>query len=88
MSVKEENLEDVIPQAADFVRSIAEQGYRIETALADLIDNSIAAGADKIEILVNTTRRPFTLYIADNGCGMKEDELKKAMRFPSVGFNY
>jgi len=84
MSVKEENLEDVIPQAADFVRSIAEQGYRIETALADLIDNSIAAGADKIEILVNTTRRPFTLYIADNGCGMKEDELKKAMRFPSA----
>ena len=81
MSVKEENLEDVIPQAADFVRSIAEQGYRIETALADLIDNSIAAGADKIEILVNTTRRPFTLYIADNGCGIKRMSSKKQCVF-------
>lgn len=83
MSVHEENLEEVIPQAADFVRSIAEQGYKIETALADLIDNSIAAGADKIEILVDTTCKPFTLYVADNGRGMSENELKKAMRFPS-----
>ena len=83
MSVNEENLEEVIPQAADFVRSIAEQGYKIETALADLIDNSIAAGADKIEILVDTTSKPFTLYVADNGRGMSENDLKKAMRFPS-----
>ena len=80
-------MEDVIPRASDFVRSIAEQGYKIETALADLIDNSLAAGADKIEILVNTTHRPFTLYIADNGKGMKEEELIKAMRFPSASVN-
>lgn len=83
MNNSADDLEDVVPEAASFVRSIAEQGYKLETALADLIDNSIAAGSDKIEILVDTQSRPFILYLADNGNGMKENELKEAMRFPS-----
>jgi hypothetical protein len=76
--------EAVAPEPENFIKSIAEQGYRLETAIADLIDNSISADADKVEILLDTDTRPFTLYIADNGSGMDEETLKAAMRFPST----
>ena len=75
--------EDAVPNAEFLIKSIAEQGYSLETSLSDLIDNSISADADKVEILVNTNEEPFTLYIADNGNGMSELSLKKNMQFPS-----
>ena len=71
------------PNPEFLIKSIAEQGYSLETALADLIDNSISASADKIEILIHTNDEPFTLYLADNGSGMDEQTLKKSMEFPS-----
>ena len=77
------DFEDVTPKPEDLIKSIAEQGYRLETAIADLIDNSISAGADRIEVLVETGKRPFTMFIADNGKGMDLETLKAAMRFPS-----
>ena len=55
----------------------------IEKNRKDLIDNSISAKADKIEILVDTDTEPFKLFLADNGEGMTEDELKNNMQFPS-----
>ncbi|HSC54074.1 MAG TPA: ATP-binding protein [Phnomibacter sp.] len=66
-----------------FIKSIAEQGYSLSTAIADLIDNSIAAGAKKIELLVDCQNQPFKFFIADNGNGMCDVELIKNMRFPS-----
>ena len=71
------------PNPEFLIKSIAEQGYSLETALADLIDNSISASADKIEILIHTNDEPFTLYLADNGSGIDEQTLKKSMEFPS-----
>ncbi len=75
--------EDVTPNPEYLIKSISEQGYSLETALADLIDNSISADATKVEILINTDDEPFTLYLADNGMGMDEETLKSSMRFPS-----
>ena len=75
--------EDVTPQPEDFIKSISEQGYRLETAIADLIDNSISAGANKVEVLLDTETQPFTLYLADNGNGMNSKDLQQAMRLPS-----
>ena len=80
MSIKSE---DASPNPEYLIKSIAEQGYSLETSLADLIDNSISAKADKIEILVDTDTEPFRLFLADNGEGMTEDELKNNMQFPS-----
>jgi len=77
------NYEDAIPNPEFLIKSIAEQGYSLETALADLIDNSISAKADKVEILIDPARQPFTLYLADNGEGMDEKCLKSSMQFPS-----
>ena len=66
-----------------FVKSIAEQGYSLSTAIADLIDNSITANAKKIELLFDLSTFPFRVYIADDGNGMSEAELDINMAFPS-----
>jgi len=77
------NTEDAIPNPEFLIKSIAEQGYSLESSLADLIDNSITAKSDKIEVLIKMEEEPFTLFIADNGNGMYEQELKASMQFPS-----
>ncbi|TCC88781.1 ATP-binding protein [Pedobacter frigiditerrae] len=79
----DENYEDVSPNPEYLIKSIAEQGYSLETALADLMDNSISANATKIEALIKMDKEPFTLYLTDNGNGMNEEVLKSSMRFPS-----
>ena len=75
--------EDATPNPEFLIKSIAEQGYSMETSLADLIDNSISAKADKIEVLIKMDNEPFTLFLADNGIGMDEQTLKQNMKFPS-----
>jgi hypothetical protein len=80
---KGEILEDATPNPEFLIKSISEQGYSLETSLADLVDNSIFAKADKIEILVNIEKEPFTMYLADNGLGMDEKTLRASMQFPS-----
>ena len=45
--------------------------------LQDLIQNSIAAKASKIECTINETE-DMTITIKDNGCGMTKEELEKA----------
>lgn len=71
------------PNPEFLIKSIAEQGYSLETALADLIDNSISANADKIEILSKIDGEPFTLFISDNGDGMNAESMRKNMQLPS-----
>ena len=71
------------PNPEYLIKSIAEQGYSLETSLADLMDNSISADANKIEILVDFDSEPFKLFLADNGKGMSESELNQNMQFPS-----
>lgn len=71
------------PNPEYLIKSIAEQGYSLETSLADLMDNSISAKADKIEVLIDTDSEPFKLFLADNGEGMTEEELSENMQFPS-----
>jgi hypothetical protein len=77
------SFEDANPNPEYLIKSIAEQGYSLETALADLIDNSITANANKIEVIVDMETMPFRLFLADNGNGMNEVELKDNMNFPS-----
>ncbi|WP_291122147.1 ATP-binding protein [Empedobacter sp. UBA7620] len=78
------NYFDATPNPEFLIKSIAEQGYSFETAIADLIDNSISAKAKRIEILSDYQSNQFTLFIADNGCGMTADILYKSMLFPST----
>lgn len=71
------------PNPEYLIKSISEQGYSLESSLADLMDNSVSANADKIEVLIKMEQEPFTLFIADNGVGMDEETLKASMQFPS-----
>ncbi|BFM43259.1 ATP-binding protein [Flavobacterium sp. CFS9] len=82
------NFEEANPNPEYLIKSIAEQGYSLETSLADLMDNSISANADKIEVLIKMDEEPFKLFLADNGEGMDEDTLKASMQFPSNSPEY
>ncbi|BDH56807.1 ATP-binding protein [Tsukamurella sp. PLM1] len=53
-------------------------GYSVETAIADIIDNSISASATQIELEFDS-ERPEALTILDDGIGMDADAVIKAM---------
>jgi hypothetical protein len=65
------------------IESMRDIGYSLETALADVIDNSITAGATKIHIHVDTGHAAVRIGVVDNGCGMTKAELLDAMRLGS-----
>lgn len=69
--------------AGNFIDSYRNIGYSIETAITDVIDNSIFAQATEIQIDMiwdpYGTKEPF-VRISDNGIGMTDEELHEAMR--------
>lgn len=77
------NAIDATPKADFLIKSIAEQGYTLEAAIADLIDNSITANSNVIQVLIDSDIEPFQLFLADNGDGMSIDDLIHNMQFPS-----
>jgi hypothetical protein len=73
-----------IPDAKRVTDGLRHSGYTPETAIADLIDNSIAASANKVSIkLSKQVDQSFLVWIGDNGCGMNEETLIKAMKYGS-----
>lgn len=73
----------VAPSARRLTNSLRDIGYSFESAVADLVDNSVAAGADQITIDIHFEGRGSYLTIADNGAGMHDDHINEAMRFGS-----
>ncbi|MDE9457924.1 ATP-binding protein [Xenorhabdus bovienii] len=71
---------DVIPHAASLIEGHRDFGYNLETALADIIDNSISSGATCINLHIDVTTEEPWIALADDGCGMTEPELIEAMR--------
>jgi len=68
------------PSAASLIESMRDFGYTLETAIADIVDNSITAGASRIWIMSSDQDGPMRIGIIDDGKGMAFDELKAAMR--------
>lgn len=68
------------PSAACLSASMRDIGYSLETAIADLIDNSISAEANRIDIICDVSADHPLVLILDNGKGMAECELMTAMR--------
>ncbi|UVI39679.1 ATP-binding protein [Qipengyuania spongiae] len=68
------------PSAACLSASMRDLGYSLESAIADIIDNSISANATAIDIVCNLTGATPSLAIIDNGWGMSADEIVQAMR--------
>jgi hypothetical protein len=71
---------DATPHAASLIQSLRDIGYSCETALADILDNSITAGARRIEILSDLATAEPAIGILDDGVGMSLEELIEAMR--------
>lgn len=72
------------PDPGKVAQAFSRIGYRLEEALADLIDNSIDASANHILVRFLRDRHSLKrIVIADDGHGMKEKTLKEAMKFGS-----
>lgn len=74
---------DLPPFAPILIQSTRAIGYSLEAAVADIIDNSIAAGATNISIGFYPLEDPY-IAILDNGCGMDEAEINTAMQYGSI----
>lgn len=70
------------PDAPRLIFGLRDTGYNVKTAAADIIDNSIAAKADKInvEIVLRNDGRKI-VYFGDNGEGMDAQGVFNAMRY-------
>lgn len=74
----------LLPSAASLTASMRDLGYSLEAAVADLIDNSISAGATKVDVICDINSEEPSLVVLDDGRGMGEDEMLTAMRHGSV----
>jgi len=85
MEYKMANIETFqnIPDAVRSLNGFSHIGYTPQTAIADIIDNSISAKSTKIHVQIIPRIQGTTVYIADNGTGMSRNRLKEAMRFGS-----
>ncbi|MFF4965267.1 ATP-binding protein [Streptomyces sp. NPDC001037] len=69
-----------LPPDAGYAKALTNQGYSFEVAVADLIDNSIDAGADSVVVhFLRDADRIVSLLVVDNGQGMDDAGLDNAM---------
>jgi len=68
------------PRPDALIESLRSVGYSLAAALADIIDNSIAAKADNIWINFNWDGGNSSISVLDDGNGMSEAALVDAMR--------
>lgn len=80
----------LMPSAGRLTNSLRDIGYEFPTAVADLVDNSVSAGASTVDVLIDFRGSASRVLIVDDGCGMSSAGLDEAMRFGtrrSYGFN-
>lgn len=70
----------IVPDASAMMETFRAIGYSTETAIADIIDNSITAGATKIWIDLEWLGADSWISITDNGVGMDDSRLLSALR--------
>lgn len=75
---------ELLPDPERIVTGLRDTGYNFNTAVADIIDNSIAANATLIIVdVIMDPNMDIRVYFADNGCGMDLEGLKNAMKYGS-----
>ena len=60
---------EIPPDPSNEIQMLSKIGYTLETALSDIIDNSISAGAKNIEIL-SLPKEDIFWSVIDDGIGM------------------
>jgi len=71
---------EAIPEASSMIETFRAIGYSLETAVADIIDNSISANAKNIYIKRLWKGGKSVITIKDDGEGMRSIEIIQAMR--------
>ena len=84
MLIDKSKYDILVPEPDSLLQSARSFGYSVETAIADLLDNSITAKASMIKITYGIDDR-FSSFVRveDNGRGMNENELINAMKIGS-----
>src|SRR4051812_28384407 len=75
--------EIVPPRAEAMIESMRAFGYSPAAAIADLVDNSISAGAANVWINFHWDGEDSYVAVKDDGEGMDSEELSNAMRLGS-----
>lgn len=76
---------ELMPNPERVIEGLRDTGYSFPTAIADIVDNSVAANATRIAIRISLlpNKKDVVVSIADNGIGMDAAGLKNAMRYGS-----
>lgn len=75
---------EAVPEATSLIETFRAIGYSLQTAVADILDNSISASAKHIWIHFAWEGEKSWVSIRDDGKGMTDSEIKKAMRPGSI----
>ena len=76
---------EIVPRADMLMGSMRSMGYSFESAIADVIDNSISAHCSNVKILFPTSPLDkLAVGILDDGKGMDRVTLREAMRYGST----
>ncbi|WP_199883763.1 ATP-binding protein [Anaerosinus massiliensis] len=81
--MQEMSFVELAPDAHLLLSSLRSVGYRPETAIADIVDNCITAGADMVKVNFIWNGRESKIIICDNGIGMDQEKLIKSMKIGS-----
>lgn len=82
MARNSEEKVELLPDPKRMIEGLRDTGYEFDTAVADILDNSIAADANNIDLrLDQDVRGNIRLSLADDGCGMDRKGLLNAMRY-------
>ena len=74
------NFRNAPPRAGAMLEALRGLGYTTAAALADIVDNSISAGATEVRISFNWNGTSSCVAVLDNGRGMDDATLESAMR--------
>jgi hypothetical protein len=74
---------EMIPSARRLMESLRDIGYDLPSAVADLVDNSLDADAENVNIDFGHDLDGGWIRISDDGRGMTESQLDEAMRYGS-----
>lgn len=76
-------VEEVVPAASRTIASLRDIGYELPQAVADLVDNSVSAGAKNVRIDIRFDGTESWIRIADDGDGMDTATLTESLRYGS-----
>jgi hypothetical protein len=72
--------EELPPKASAMIEAMRDIGYSLESAVADIIDNSITAHAGNIDVRFGWRNEEPWIAVVDDGFGMSPEILREAMR--------